>query len=94
MACYDLGMWLAACGLLMCSVANLSTPHQLPVYTGDVKGLGGLRRLADFPLRDTSVCRGPDGWWYMTGTVEPFWDYNAGIKVCRSCCSSRSAAIR
>lgn len=44
----------------------------------------GLRRLMDTPLRDTSVCRGPDGSWYLTGTVEPFWSYNRGIRLWRS----------
>lgn len=38
----------------------------------------------DTPLRDTSICRGPDGTWYMTGTVQPFWNYNEGIQVWRS----------
>jgi len=38
----------------------------------------------DSPLRDTSICQGPDGTWYMTGTVEPFWSYNEGIKVWKS----------
>lgn len=45
--------------------------------------LPGLRKLLDTPLRDPSICRGPDGW-YLTGTVEPFWAYNEGIKVWRS----------
>lgn len=36
------------------------------------------------PLRDTSVCRGPDGTWYLTGTIPPFWGYNEGIKVWKS----------
>ena len=60
-----------------------STPAQLPPYAnpGIVKG---LRRLSDMPLRDTSICRGPDGYWYMTGTVPPFWSYNEGIKVWKS----------
>jgi xylan 1,4-beta-xylosidase len=43
-----------------------------------------IRRLMDTPLRDTSICRGPDGTWYLTGTVEPFWAYNEGIKLWRS----------
>ncbi len=43
-----------------------------------------LRKLMDTPLRDTSICRGPDATWYMTGTVEPFWGYNEGIKVWKS----------
>ena len=47
-------------------------------------GLPGLRRLIDTPLRDTSIERGPDGMWYMTGTVEPFWAYNEGIKLWKS----------
>ncbi len=46
--------------------------------------LPGLRKLMDTPLRDTSVCRGPDGMWYLTGTVEPFWSYNEGIRLWKS----------
>jgi hypothetical protein len=44
----------------------------------------GLRKLMDTPLRDTSISRGPDGTWYLTGTVEPFWAYNEGIQVWKS----------
>jgi len=44
----------------------------------------GIRRLMDTPLRDTSICRGSDGTWYLTGTVEPFWAYNEGIKIWKS----------
>ncbi len=36
------------------------------------------------PLRDASVCSGPDGTWYLTGTVEPFYGFNEGIKVWKS----------
>ena len=45
----------------------------------------GLRKLFDTPLRDPSICRGPDGW-YLTGTSEPFWGYNNenGIRLWRS----------
>ena len=43
-----------------------------------------LRKLMDTPLRDTSICRGPDGTWYLTGTVEPFWGFNEGIKLWKS----------
>lgn len=49
-----------------------------------INNLPGLRKLMDTPLRDTSICRGPDGIWLMTGTVEPFWSYNEGIKVWKS----------
>lgn len=60
--------------------ASTSTPQRLPILPNR-QNLPGLRLLADMPLRDPSVCRGPDGSWYLTGTVEPFWDYNTGIKV-------------
>ena len=36
----------------------------------------GVRKLLDTPLRDPSICRGPDGTYYLTGTSEPFWKYN------------------
>ncbi len=46
----------------------------------------GLRKLMDTPLRDPSVCRGPDGTYYLTGTSEPFWSFNNtnGIRVWKS----------
>lgn len=43
-----------------------------------------LRRLFDTPLRDTSICRGPNDTYYLTGTVQPFWAYNEGIHLWRS----------
>jgi len=46
--------------------------------------LGALRKLMDTPLRDPSICRGPDGTWYLTATVEPFWGFNQGIKLWKS----------
>ena len=45
---------------------------------------GALRKLMDTPLRDPSICHGPDGTWYLTGTVEPFWGFNQGIKLWKS----------
>ena len=62
---------------------KVSIPAKLPLATKPGK-VTGLRRLGDIPLRDTSVCRGPDGTWYLTGTVPPFWTYNEGIKVWKS----------
>jgi len=43
-----------------------------------------IRKLMDTPLRDPSICQGPDGTWYLTGTVEPFWEYNEGVKIWKS----------
>ena len=41
-------------------------------------------KLMDTPLRDTSICLGPDDTYYMTGTIEPFWKYNEGIRLWKS----------
>lgn len=70
--------------LLAASCATkVSSPARLPV-SEKAGTVGQLRKLADFPLRDTSICQGPDGTWYLTGTVQPFFGYNEGIKVWRS----------
>lgn len=49
--------------------------------SGPSEKLRGLRKLMDTPLRDTSICCDPDGAWYLTGTVEPFWAYNEGMFI-------------
>jgi beta-xylosidase len=59
-----------------------STPTALGAFPNNA--LPELRMLSDMNLRDTSVCRGPDGTWYLTGTFPPFWSYNEGIKVWQS----------
>ena len=59
-----------------------STPGKLAVSPNDA--LPTLRMLIDMPLRDTSVSSGPDGMWYLTGTIPPFWSYNEGIKIWES----------
>lgn len=33
--------------------------------------LENLRKLMDVYLRDPSICRGPDNYWYLTGTTNP-----------------------
>ncbi len=65
-------------GLRVARAADAAKPNP------NARELPGLRKLMDVPLRDTSICRGPDGIWYMTGTVEPFWAYNEGIKLWKS----------
>ena len=46
----------------------------------------GLKPLFDFPLRDTCVCLGPDGVYYLTGTTghPTWWQTNEGIRVWKS----------
>ncbi len=68
--------WLGTAGADLAAGAAAAGPA-LP-------GWPGLRQLMDTPLRDPSICRGPDDTWYLTGTVEPFWGYNEGIKLWKS----------
>ena len=72
-----------AAGGCVAPTRKASVPAQLTVAVSEGP-LAGLRGIGDMPLRDTSVCRGPDGTWYLTGTVPPFWGYNEGIKVWKS----------
>ncbi len=45
-----------------------------------------LRPLFDYPVRDTSVCLGPDGTYYLTGTTghPSWWVTNEGIRMWKS----------
>jgi xylan 1,4-beta-xylosidase len=80
--------WLLL-ALSVCEVQPLgaeekfSTPARLPIVANAGQA-AGLRKLGDMPLRDTSICPGPDRTWYLTGTVPPFWSYNEGIKIWKS----------
>jgi hypothetical protein len=47
--------------------------------------LPSLRPIWDLHLRDTSICTGPDGKYYMTGsTGDNIWDLNDGVELYRS----------
>jgi Glutaminase A six helical-hairpin domain/Domain of unknown function (DUF5127)/Glycosyl hydrolases family 43/Domain of unknown function (DUF4964) len=45
-----------------------------------------LKPLFDFPVRDTCICLGPDGTYYLTGTTgyPTWWDTNDGIHIWKS----------
>jgi xylan 1,4-beta-xylosidase len=45
-----------------------------------------LTPLLDYPLRDTSICLAPDGYYYLTGTTgyPTWWTHNDGIWLWRS----------
>ncbi|MDR3690314.1 MAG: family 43 glycosylhydrolase [Fimbriimonas sp.] len=74
--------------LIALATALLALPPALAIQGGsqapDRNSLPGLRKLMDSPLRDPSICRAPDGYYYLTGTVEPFYGFNEGIKVWKS----------
>lgn len=74
----------AAVVLSDCRVSPAAETATAPQKNAVMTKLPGLRLILDVPLRDTSICRAPDGMWYLTGTVPPFWDYNEGIKVWKS----------
>jgi beta-xylosidase len=45
-----------------------------------------LKPLFDYPVRDTSICRGPDDAYYLTGTTgaPDWWSVTANIQVWKS----------
>lgn len=56
-------------------------------FTADTKEkLPPLEPLFDYPLRDTSICIGGDGLYYLTGTTghPTWWKTNEGIRVWKS----------
>jgi len=61
---------------------SAAEPPETPPANAPVE----LRKLMDTPIRDPSICVGPDGTYYLTGTSEPFWGFNNenGIRVWKS----------
>lgn len=45
-----------------------------------------IKPLFDYPVRDTCICVGPDGTYYLTGTTghPTWWNTNEGIRVWKS----------
>lgn len=45
-----------------------------------------IKPLFDFPVRDTSICLGPDGTYYLTGTTghPTWWQTNDGVRIWKS----------
>jgi len=52
----------------------------------NVPPLPALTPSFDFPVRDTCVCLGPDGMYYLTGTTgyPTWWQTNEGVRVWKS----------
>jgi len=60
--------------------SQTATPPETKLQAPDKGVLPGLRKLMDIYLRDPSICRGGDHWWYLTGTINP----PEGIQVWKS----------
>lgn len=67
-------------------IARIATERNLPPrgYAATSHEMAPARKLFDTPLRDTSICLGPEKTYYLTGTSEPFWGDNRGIRVWQS----------
>ena len=52
----------------------------------DAPSVNRLKPLFDFPVRDTCVCLGPDGTYYLIGTTghPTWWKTNEGIRMWKS----------
>ena len=52
----------------------------------DAPGINRLKPLFDFPVRDTSICVGPDETYYLAGTTgaPTWWKTNEGIRMWKS----------
>jgi xylan 1,4-beta-xylosidase len=57
-----------------------------PVETGPLPALPPIRPLFDYPMRDVSICLGPDGVYYLTGTTgyPDWWAVTGDIQVWKS----------
>lgn len=49
-------------------------------------GMPDLKPLFDYPVRDTCVCLGPDGTYYLIGTTghPTWWNTNEGVRMWKS----------
>lgn len=57
-----------------------------PVERGPLPALPAIKPLMDYPMRDTSICVGHDGAYYMTGTTgaPDWWAVTGDLQVWRS----------
>jgi xylan 1,4-beta-xylosidase len=62
---------------------STKTAEEYP-HTGEPP-MGAVTQLLDVRMRDTCICRTPDGTYYLTGTTgENIWEANEGIPLWRS----------
>jgi len=71
--------WFVASGIPLAHVAHAERAAPVPA-------LPALQPLFDYPLRDTSICVGGDGQYYLTGTTgaPDWWAVTGDIQVWKS----------
>ena len=71
--------WFVASGIPLAHVAHAERAAPVPA-------LPALQPLFDYPLRDTSICVGGDGLYYLTGTTgaPDWWAVTGDIQVWKS----------
>jgi len=73
------------CLMIVCfiGVACSVSPAAEPI---DIPKMPVMKPLFDYPVRDTSVCLGPDGMYYLIGTTghPTWWQTNEGIRMWKS----------
>ena len=75
-----------ALGLMMFSAwPGHAAPAKVSAEAG-VTNLPPIQPLFDYPVRDTCVCVGPDGTYYLNGTTghPTWWETNEGMRVWKS----------
>ena len=82
------------CVLMSCMATAQAPPARAgsearpgaPVEAGPIPRLPPIKPLFDYPLRDTSITRGHDGAYYLTGTTgyPDWWAVTGDIQVWRS----------
>lgn len=84
-----LGMGLL-CGLLLnrpcCAEESRGQCLDVGLAVEGAVPVPAVKPLFDYPVRDTSVCLGPDGIYYLTGTTgaPTWWKTNEGIRLWKS----------
>ena len=60
--------------------------HAVLAQAAPQEALPAIKPLFDFPVRDTCICLGPEGIYYLTGTTghPTWWQSNEGIRAWKS----------
>lgn len=84
---FSVTVWLAGLTMIPALVFGGEDAKKTPNPAGEIiPALPPIKPLFDFPVRDTSICVGPDGTYYLTGTTghPTWWKTNDGVRVWKS----------